>query len=161
MTSYALINELTQFILKESRYCDESRYSDWESLWTDDGHYWVPRGPNMDSEKHVSHLNDNRARIHTRVKALNSGTRHSQLPVSPMSRVISPVELEAEEGDEYRVGVNFNLVEMAIQSTHDMHIWAGRITYQLRREGGDLKMARKKVVLVNGNEPIPNISFLI
>ena len=54
MASYELISELTQFILKESRYCDESRYSDWESLWTDDGHYWVPRGPDMDPEKHVS-----------------------------------------------------------------------------------------------------------
>ena len=76
-------------------------------------------------------------------------------------RWISPIELEVEEGDEYTVGVNFILVEMAIQSTHDMHIWAGRITYQLRREGGQLKMARKKVVLVNGDEPVPNISFLI
>jgi len=161
MASYELINELTQFILKESRYCDESLYSDWESLWTDDGRYWVPRGENKDPDKHVSHINDNRGRIHTRVKALNSGTRHSQVPASPMRRVISPIELEAEEGGEYRVGVNFNLTEMAIQSTHDMHIWAGRITYQLRREDSALKMASKTVALVNGDEPIANISFLI
>ena len=161
MASYELMQELTQFVLTESRYCDESKYSDWENLWTDDGNYWVPRGAGMDPNKHVSHINDNRGRIHTRVKALNSGTRHSQVPASPMRRVISPIELEADDGDEYTIGVNFNLTEVAVQSTHDIHIWAGRITYRLRREDGELKMASKTVVLVNGDEPVPNISFLI
>jgi hypothetical protein len=37
----------------------------------------------------------------------------------------------------------------------------GRTTHRLRRVGGELKMCRKKVVLVNAAEPLPNLSFLI
>jgi hypothetical protein len=42
-----------------------------------------------------------------------------------------------------------------------MRWWVGRTTHRLRRVGGELKMCRKKVVLVNAAEPLPNLSFLI
>jgi len=42
-----------------------------------------------------------------------------------------------------------------------MHWWVGRTTHRLRRADGELKMSRKKVVLVNAAEPRPNLSFLI
>lgn len=155
------LRRLSDFIHYEARLCDESRYAQWEALWTDDGHYWVPRADDHDPEKQVSHINDNRRRIHTRVRQLLSGTRHSQVPPSPMRRVISGLEVEALDGDDYIVSANFVLLELAVQSTHDLHIWGGRTTYRLRELDGDLRMAQKKVVLVNADEPIPNISFLI
>ena len=156
-----LLRELTDFIHTEARLCDESRYAEWEALWAQDGHYWVPRAEGLDPNKHVSHINDNRGRIHTRVQQLLTGTRHSQTPPSPMRRVISGIEVLAVDGEEYMLGSNFILLELAVQSTHDLHIWGGRTTHRLRREDDELKMASKKVVLVNADEPIPNISFLI
>jgi len=42
-----------------------------------------------------------------------------------------------------------------------MHWWVGRTTHRLRRVEGELRMAAKKVVLVNAAEPLPNLSFLI
>ena len=42
-----------------------------------------------------------------------------------------------------------------------MHWWVGRTTHRLRRVDGELRMCRKKVVLVNAAEPLPNLSFLI
>ena len=40
-------------------------------------------------------------------------------------------------------------------------IWAARTTYLLRRTGGDFKMARKTVALVNNDKPLYTLSFLI
>jgi hypothetical protein len=40
-------------------------------------------------------------------------------------------------------------------------MWAPRCLYRLRRVGGELKMAYKKVALVNNNKAIYTISFLI
>lgn len=161
MVSDELLRELSDFIHHEARLCDESRYAEWEALWADDGHYWVPRAPDHDPEKQVSHINDNRRRIHTRIHQLLTGTRHSQVPPSPMRRVISGIVVEQIDGDEYLVGANFMLLELAVQSTHDLHLWGGRTTYRLRRDGEQLLMAAKKVDLVNADEPVPNISFLI
>ncbi len=161
MVSDELLRQISDFIHHEGRLCDLSRYADWEALWTDDAHYWVPRADGLDPEEQVSHINDNRRRIHTRIQQLLTGTRHSQLPASPMTRVISGITVEAIEGDDYLVGSNFILLELAVQSTHDQHVWGGRLTHRLRRTADGWRMAGKKVVLVNADEPIPNLSFLI
>lgn len=161
MVSDAVLREITDFLHLEARLCDESRYAEWEALWTDDAHYWVPRRDGLDPQHQISHINDNRRRIHTRIELLLTGNRHSQIPPSPMRRIMSSIEVAATTDDEYSVGSNFILLELAVQSTHDLHIWGGRVTHRLRRGGDGLKMAAKKVVLVNGEEPIPNISFLL
>lgn len=160
-TDYAENKRLVDFVLHEARLCDESRYVEWEALWTDDGHYWVPRAEGMDPESQMSHINDNRSRIATRIRQLMSGTRHSQLPPSIMRRILSGIEVESADGNEYSLSTNFILVEMALQATPEMRFWAGRASYRLKDMTGTLLMAQKKVILINGDEPIPNIAFLI
>jgi len=41
------------------------------------------------------------------------------------------------------------------------HLWGGRVTYRLRRQDGGLRLAYKKVVLVDNDRPIPTLGFLI
>jgi len=59
------------------------------------------------------------------------------------------------------VGANFMLMELAIQSTRNMNFWGGRCLYRLRRVDGRLRMAVKKILLVDADEPIANLAFLI
>jgi hypothetical protein len=40
-------------------------------------------------------------------------------------------------------------------------VWAGRTTYRLRLVGGELRLAYKKVQLVDADKAIPSLSFLI
>jgi 3-phenylpropionate/cinnamic acid dioxygenase small subunit len=152
--------EVTDFVYREARLADEARYAEWEALWTDDGVYWVPRAEGHDPARHVSHIYDNRTRIATRVRQLGTGYRYSQEPASPMRRLLSNVEITRTD-DGYEVGSNFVLTEIVAQSTHELRVWAGRTTHRLRRVDGGLKMAFKKVVLVNGDEAIPTLAFLI
>lgn len=151
------------FLYKEARLADEARYAEWEALWTDDALYWVPAttDPNVDPTKQISHIYDNRNRIATRIKLLQSGYRFSQEPASSMRRLVSNIEVEKTDNGEFVVGSNFLLVELSIQAKHETHLWAGRAIHRLRWVNDELKMAQKKVVLVNAAEPLPNLSFLI
>jgi benzoate/toluate 1,2-dioxygenase beta subunit len=153
---------VVDFVYKEARLADEARYAEWLALWTDDGVYWVPAttDPGADPDKHISHIYDNRGRIETRIKLLQTGHRYSQEPASLMRRLISNIEVAAD-GAELVVESNFALAELAIQAKREMHWWVGRTMHRLQRVEGELKMCRKKVVLVNAAEPLPNLSFLI
>src|SRR6266571_4053564 len=68
---------VVEFLHREARLADEARYAEWLELWTDDGVYWVPAttDPGANPERHLSHIYDNRARIETRVKLLQTGVR--------------------------------------------------------------------------------------
>jgi len=154
---------VVEFLYREARLADEARYAEWHELWTDDGVYWVPAttDPAADPEKHLSHIYDNRTRLDTRIKLLQTGHRYSQEPPSLMRRLISNVEVERVENGEFVAASNFILAELSVQAKHEMHWWVGRTTHRLRLVDGALKMSQKKVVLVNAAEPLPNLSFLI
>src|SRR5947207_15747288 len=111
------------FLHLEARLADEARYAEWLALWTDDGVYWVPAttDPCADPEKHLSHIYDNRGRLETRVKMLQSGYRYSQEPASVMRRVRSNVEIEPAANGAGVAGPNFILAELAVQATLEMH----------------------------------------
>ncbi len=162
--SEAVRHELESFLFFEARLADESRYAEWEALVTDDVHYWVPAGPaDYDPASRLSHINDNRARLATRIRQLKTGKRHAQTPPSLMRRIVSNVEILSlnEHGDEYVVGSNFVLYELAHQATGELRVWVGRATHRLRRIDGALRIAAKTVELLNAAEPIPNLAFLI
>jgi benzoate/toluate 1,2-dioxygenase beta subunit len=163
MPSDADARAATDFLYLEARLADEGRYAEWLALWTDDALYWVPAttDPAADPDKHLSHIYDNRARLETRVKMLQTGVRWSQAPASLMRRLISNVEVREAERGELSVESNFLLGELAVQAKHEMHWWVGRATHRLRRVDGGLRLAAKKVVLINAAEPLPNLGFLL
>jgi benzoate/toluate 1,2-dioxygenase subunit beta len=163
MVSEAEYRAVVEFLYREARLADEARYAEWLALWTDDAVYWVPAttDPAADPDKHLSHIYDNRGRLETRIKLLQTGHRYSQEPASPMRRLIANIEVAPAENGELVAESNFALAERAIQARREMHWWVGRATHRLRRVGGELRMCRKKVVLVNAAEPLPNLSFLI
>lgn len=154
--------EVEDFLYKEARLADESRYSEWESLVDDDMFYWIPLGEgDYDRSRRVSITADNRNRLANRIKQLNTGARHSQIPPSPMRRMISNIELSRRNDSEYQVGYNFVLHEMRIQSTGHLEIWAGRIDLHLRRKQDGLRMFFKRVSLINSQSPLPSIGFIL
>jgi 3-phenylpropionate/cinnamic acid dioxygenase small subunit len=163
MVSDAESRAVVEFLHKEARLADEARYAEWLTLWTDDGVYWVPATTDLeaDPQRHLSHVYDNRARLDTRVKLLQTGHRYSQEPPSLMRRLISNIEVHKAENGELVAESNFILAELSVQARHEMHWWVGRTTHRLRRVDGELRMRQKKVVLVNAAEPLPNLSFLI
>ena len=155
----ALEREVTRFLYREARHQDEHEYEAWEALWTDDGVYWIPaNGPGSDPEHQMSIVYDNRSRIALRVKQLQTGRRHSQSPPSRLTRVVSNIEAETTENGEIRARSNAIVYEY---NPRGETVWACRNELLLRRVDGALKMARKKVVLVNNEGPLFTLSYLI
>src|SRR5215468_12286779 len=117
MVSDTEYRAVVEFLQREARLADEARYAEWLALWTDDAVYWVPAttDPAADPDKHLSHIYDNRARLETRVKMLQTGVRWSQAPASLMRRLISNVEVH-EEADALVTESNFILGELAVQA---------------------------------------------
>jgi len=157
-----LLKAVEQFVYREARFQDEHEYDAWEALWTDDAIYWVPaNGADSDPTTQMSVLYDNRARIATRVKQLHTGKRHSQVPRSDLRRLVSNVELlepHPELPDDIAVGANFLVCESRERGTV---MWAGRSEYVLRDTDDGLRMARKKIILVDNERPLNTLAFLI
>ena len=154
---------VVELLYLEARLADEARYGEWLALWTEDAVYWVPATtePDADPETRISHIYDNRARLETRIKLLQTGHRYSQEPASLMRRLISNIEVATGSDGDLIAGSNFILGELSVQAKAEMHWWVGRATHHLRRVDGALRISLKKVVLINAAEPLPNLSFLI
>jgi benzoate/toluate 1,2-dioxygenase subunit beta len=150
---------IEKFLFREARLVDEHRYDEWLSLWSDDGVYWIPcRADDTDPLRQVSIIYDNRAKLGDRIARLKSGTVLAQDPTPQMRRVISNVEIERKAGGEITVESNFILVEAR---GGRQSLWCGRSVHGLRETGDQLKIARKKVLLINSDQEMPILQFLI
>ena len=150
--------EVEEFIYREARLADEHQYSEWETLWADDGRYWVPASDIDNPDAAMSVINDNRSRIRTRIAQLETGRRYSQSPPSRLVRTISNIEIQSETVGEFAVTAAFTLIEA---TSRGRHLWAGRVDYRLRDTPGGLQMSYKCVDLVDRQFDLPTLAFLI
>jgi 3-phenylpropionate/cinnamic acid dioxygenase small subunit len=154
-----LLREVESFVYREASLQDHHEYDAWEALWTDDGVYWIPaNGDDIDPEREMSIIYDNRSRIALRIRQFHTGIRIAQEPKSRLVRVVSNIEIVEQTADDIHVTANAIIFESA---TRRDTIWGARYEYALRRVDGKLRMARKKVVLVNNDKALPNMAFLM
>ena len=152
-------HQIENFLYREARLMDEHAYDEWLSLWAEDALYWVPcNEDDIDPQRHVSIIYDNRPRLEDRIERLKSDAAYAQDPKSRLRRVVSNVEIEEEDNGEVTVYANFNLTELR-RSRQDT--FAGRTIHKLRPQDASFKIAYKKVLLVNNDEVIDNLTFLI
>ena len=150
--------DIEKFLFREARLMDEHLYQEWLTLWTSDAVYWVPCGhEDTDPLRQVSIIYDNRAKLEDRINRLQSGSVLAQDPKPRMRRLISNVEIE-RAGEETTVGSNFILIQARGSS---QYTWCGRSIHKLREQDGGIKIANKKVLLVNSEQEMPVLQFLI
>lgn len=152
-------HKVENFLYREARLMDEHAYDEWLALWTDDALYWVPcNEDDIDPERHVSIVYENRTRLEDRIARLKSGAAYAQDPKTRLSRVVSNVEIEDANDTEATVRSTFNVTALR---RGRMDIFAGRVIHKLRSEGDSFKIAYKKVLLINNDIVIHNLTFLI
>jgi 3-phenylpropionate/cinnamic acid dioxygenase small subunit len=152
--------EIEAFLYKEARLADENRYDEWTALWTDDAIYWIPANiDDYDPREHISIVYDDRERLQDRIDRLKSGAAWAQEPRSRIRRVVSNIEIEPpDEKGEITASSNFVLGDLR-RGTQTVYF--ARQIHRLRRTPQGLRVAYKKVILLNNNEPIHNLSFII
>ena len=163
MTDQHLIE---RFLHHEARLADTHDYKGWEALWTDDGVYWVPAAGAVDDPNRMAIIHDNRHRISTRIKQLETGKRYAQSPPSRLTRIVSNIDVVGPiPNGDLQVEANFVLLESRESGTET---WGGRIEYHLRQVAlaGDnpidgVRMSFKRVDLVNRPWVVPTLGFVI
>jgi benzoate/toluate 1,2-dioxygenase beta subunit len=151
--------QIQAFLTHEARLMDEGRYREWLDLWTEDAQYWVPcNDDDIDPATQVSIIYDDRDRLTQRVERLLSGSVLSQQPRPRMRRVISNLEIGPEIGAEVTVESNFIL---GIARNSAKQLWIGRSLHTLREDAVGFKIVRKKVLLIDNDQEIPLLQFLI
>jgi len=147
------------FLYEEARILDDRRYDDWFALLTQDAVYWVPcNGVGVDPNREISLVYDDYARLRDRIERLNSGVAHAQSPPSNTRRLISNVQVDHLADEAASIVSVFLLYELRMSR---QRIFAGRYYHNLRFENGRWKIALKKAVLVNNDEVIDNLTFIV
>jgi len=151
--------QVEQFLFHEAQLMDEHRFDEWLALWDDDVLYWVPTGrDDVNPDREISLIYDDRIRLELRIARLKSGFALAQEPRSRMRRLLSNIEIEEAGQGEIVAASNFMLIELR-RGKQD--VFAGRSIHRLRPCDGGFKIVSKKVLLVNNDEPIDNLTFLI
>lgn len=144
------------FLVHEARLLDEGYFDDWLALFTDDARYWVPIAPGQaDPFETISLMYDDRRLLETRVRRLSDPRIYSQEPRSRTSRTVVNLALEPESGEPgLTLRSKFVLVEYRRE---DQRLFAGTYTHRLVGEGAAMRIAMKKVELVNCDAPLDGL----
>ena len=152
---------ITQFLYREARLLDAHAFVEWETLWTEDGVYWVPARHDGDAAHDVALVHADRAGIARRVGRMKSNAMYSGDPRPQVARVIGNVEAQGA-GEDVQVHATFNLTEHRTRGPDTwLRTWAGRTEYRLRRVDGQWRMALKKVYLLGSDTEVPAMGFML
>jgi 3-phenylpropionate/cinnamic acid dioxygenase small subunit len=145
-----------QFLLHEARLLDEAKFDDWLALFTADGWYWVPSEPDQKNPHDtVSLIYDDRRLLETRIRRLASPRMYSQEPRSRTSRMVGNVTVEDTEGRAATVRSKFLMIEYRREQ---QRLFAGTAWHRLVQIGGAIRIAWKRVDLVNCDAPLDGIT---
>ena len=135
---------------------DEARFDEWLALFTPEASYWVPSEPGQANPlETVSLIYDDRQLLETRVRRLASPRIYSQEPRSRTSRIVTNVTIE----DDARRGNRPGAVEVRTDRIPPQRAAAVRrhVLSPADRDGGDIRIASKRVDLVNCDAPLDGI----
>ena len=137
------------FLIHEGRLLDDRRFEDWMNLFTEDGLYWVPSVPDQtDPYKTASLFFDDRELMKTRVDRLNHPYIHIQTPPSRTVHMTSNVIVEEADEESGMWLISSSMMMSEYRLDVQRH-FSGRQYHRLRREADGIRIALKKVELIN------------
>lgn len=161
------LREIEQFLYREARLLDERRFRDWLALFTVDIHYWMGQrstlyaknskainivdrdhydDDDMPQEGGLALYDENYDTLDRRIGRLETGVAWSEDPPSRTRRLITNVEVKPGDAEtELNVYANFLVYKSRAETEQDFYVGARRDV--LRRVDGDLKIARRKIIL--------------
>lgn len=151
--------QVEDFLFQEADLIDEGKLNEWLALFAKDAIYWVPcNKDDLDPSREVSIIYDNIDHLEDRVWRLKSGLPHSADPFPRTRHLITNVRVGQLDGDLLSIRSGFILTEVrrGIQK-----IYTGWYDHQLRLSNGEFLIAFKKVILLNNNDYIDNLSFIL
>jgi len=148
------VHQIQQFLFLEARLLDNERWAEWLALMTPDIHYWMPA---IENRRRVdplgayapgrgAYFDDCHLDLERRVARFLQPSAWAEDPPTRHVHVISNVEAYRADADgEYVVHSVF--VNYRSRGEADNDLLLGRREDILREVDGDLRIARRKVVI--------------
>jgi 3-phenylpropionate/cinnamic acid dioxygenase small subunit len=159
LTYLSLMREIEDFFYAEADLLDEREYDPWLDLLTEDIVYWMPMRKNVSYDKRdrditaendMAWMHDDKDTLRKRVKQIQTGIHWADEPVSRVSHLITNIRLAEpisalEEGQKAMTKCRFIVYRNRVEDETDFLV--GRREDTLLRTGGQLKIARRKIIL--------------
>lgn len=154
-----LMREIEDFLHLEADLLDERHFDAWLELFSDDVRYWMPIRKNLPfdqahrditDEDDVAWIDDDKTTLAKRVKQIQTGIHWAEEPLSRTSHMVSNIRLAAPadllaEGSSALVRCRFLVHRNRLETETDFFV--GRREDTLRRVGGGLRIARRKIII--------------
>jgi 3-phenylpropionate/cinnamic acid dioxygenase small subunit len=161
--------EAEDFLYREARLLDSGRLEAWLALFAADGIYWLPIDEQAAPEREPSIIYDDATQRAKRVFQLRQGSRYAQMPPSRTVHIISNVEVEdGARASEVTLCCNVIIHELRPGDHQGLQVGVGALRalvghceYRLRWEQERWAIVLKKVVLIDRDLPLHNLTFLL
>ena len=158
-----------QFLYREAMLLDEKRWADWLALYTEDCFYWVPSVVGQkDPVNTISLFAEDRMRLEMRVIRVTHPRAFSQDFPTRMSHVVANVMLDPEGGQGADGGMSPKADLVLRSSVHileyrkeEQRLFGGTVRHWLRRAGADVKIAMKRIDLINCDAPMEVVQLFL
>ena len=153
--------DLIDFVVREARMLDAKRFDEWNTLFTDDAFYWVPLTPDQpDGLNHTSHMYEDKLLRTVRIERLKSPRALSQQPQSRGHHLLQMPTVEAfdPQANRYVLRTEFHYTE---SQGDNVNFLVGHMLHELTVQDGALRMANKRVNLLNPDAALPPTQLFI
>ena len=151
-------SEVEAFLFHEAWLLDHGRLDEWLSLFTADATYWIPlEASQVDPLASVSIVYDDRALLEVRVRQFLHPRAHARVPAPRTVHQVGNVRVLAENDGQLRVGSTLVLIEYRHER---QRTWGAQVEHRLRRTADGLRIAAKRIDLVNSDAELDAIVCL-
>lgn len=144
-------NEVRLFVEREAQLLDQMRYDEWVALFLPDARYWVPVSLDQPSPAAgPSHFHDDIQVLMVRTHRLANPRAFGAEPSPRTVHIVSGVSSE-ESDDGLKVTSSQIMLEYRDRGNYDddQRLFGGQVTHHLRRVDGALRIAQKRIDLIN------------
>ena len=158
VTEIELRSEIEQFLYREAWLLDHGRLDEWLALFTDDATYWIPlQASQADPLTTSSIVYDDRRLLEVRVRQFQHPRAHARVPAPRTVHQIGNVQILKTGDHDVRAGSTLILVEYRRER---QRVWGALVEHRLRRTADGLRIAAKRIDLVNSEAELDGIVCL-
>ncbi len=143
---------VTALVLDEARLIDQKQWAEWLSLYTEDAVFWMPSWKNeaQTTDDPVYQLNliylPNRQGLEDRIYRIETGDSFASVPLDRTTHVVGGVLVTGQGNEGIEAFASWIVHTYGYRGTTTR---SGSYEYLLRETPGGLRIARKKVVMID------------
>jgi 3-phenylpropionate/cinnamic acid dioxygenase small subunit len=154
-----MMQQAIAYIWAEADMLDKKNYLEWESLWTENGTYVIPIDPDTtDFASQLNYVYDDARMRRLRIERLTSGFSASAADAANTVRTVSRFFKTAETDDM----IEINSAQVIVGFKRGKHtLFAANLTHKIRFIDGIPKLEQKVIRLINSEDSLDAIGFLL